>query len=580
MTNRNRKKLNDNPYWQKRQRVISVLFCCVALGLVGRAFSLQVLDDGFLTDKARAKHEKVVDIAAHRGRILDRRMEPLAVSTPVDTIAVNPADLLKVPGGVRKLARALGRDATQLHQYLAQRSTRGSVFVSRHLDPEDAAKIVELKLAGVHIKREYRRYYPASAVTGHLLGFNNIDDRGQEGLELAFDEWLRGVPGSKRVLRDSRGGVLDDLEQITEPKPGKDLVLSIDRRLQYIAFRELEAAVIANQAKSGTMVILDPQSGEILAMVNQPTFNPNNRSERVVERYRNRAVTDVFEPGSTFKPFIVGAALEAGIVRSDTMVDTGPGHFAVQGGVIRDHKNYGRLTVAGVLRESSNIGSSKIALAMRPEHLWKELQGFGFGHLTGSSFPGERPGHINPTNAARPFEVATLAFGYGVSTTALQLAQAYSVLAADGMARPVSFFRRNQPVAAERVISADTARQIREMLQDVVVSGTGKKAAIPGYTVAGKTGTAKKASAGGYSSNRYISVFAGMVPAGSPRLVAVVMINEPSAGRYYGGDVAAPVFERVMGEAVRLFDIPPDALPAAPDRGLVIKPPVVGKKVG
>lgn len=552
-----------NPYWQLRSRLLLALFGIAALGLLVRALSLQVLDDGFLTGQARARHQRVVELPAHRGMITDRYHEPLAVSTPVDSIWVNPKQILEDKESVLALVKALNLDARAFQKRLNEREDKEFLYVARHMAPNDAARVMALKLPGVYTQREYRRYYPAGEVMAHVLGFTNIDDRGQEGLERVFDGWLRGEPGHKLILRDRMGRTIDNLDQLNEPRPGHTLALSIDRRLQYIAYRELKATVAQYHAKSASMVVLDPRTGEVLAMVNQPSFNPNNRSDLDADHYRNRAVTDVFEPGSSFKPFIMAAALEAKAIPLNLVIDTNPGWYMLQGHMVRDIHNYGRLTLTDILRVSSNVGTSRIALQTNPQTLWGTLKSFGMGEVTNSGFPGERQGYLGYYSHWRPLDRATLAFGYGVSVTALQLAKAYAILAADGVTYPITFLRRDEGVTGQRVISESTAQLVRNMLEQVVAAGTGTRAAVAGYTVAGKTGTARKSSGGSYAEKNYLSVFAGMVPAKDPRLVGVVIVNEPQGGHYYGGEVAAPAFGRVMAEAVRLLDIAPDALPPA-----------------
>jgi cell division protein FtsI (penicillin-binding protein 3) len=420
-----------------------------------------------------------------------------------------------------------------------------------------------LDIPGISLQREYRRYYPAGEVTSHVLGFTNIDDSGQEGLELAYNSWLKGLPGSKRVLKDRLGRVIENIESISTPDPGKQLVLSIDRRVQYLAYRELKTAVNRYKARAGTLIMLDVTTGEIIAMVGQPSYNPNNRTGLKSGNYRNRALTDVFEPGSTLKPFTIAAALESGLYDLETTVDTRPGFFKVGDHIIRDHRNYGVIDLPTIIKKSSNIGASKIALSLEPQDFWTTLARVGFGQTTGSGFPGEVSGFLNSYNNWSEVEQATMSFGYGMSVTALQLAQAYMAFATDGMMLPVSFLKVTEPVSASRVFSASVARQVRGMLEAVVQKGgTGYRASIEGYRVSGKTGTVHKTVAGGYSEDRYLSLFAGMAPASNPRLIAVVIIDEPQGEQYYGGLVAAPVFSNVMAGALRLLDIPPDNLPA------------------
>lgn len=548
-----------------RRWIVLGLFGLGSLALVARAVHLQVMDRDFLRGQGDARQQRVVEIPAHRGDIEDRNGEALAISTPVDSVWANPQETMLARDQLGELARLLDIDRDELYRRLAERADREFVYIRRHINPDLARRVVSLDVPGVSIQREYRRYYPMGEVLGHVLGFTDIDDRGQEGLELAYDEWLTGRPGAKRVIRDRLGRSIEDVESIRASLPGKALRLSIDRRIQYLAYRELKAAVQAHKARSGSLVMLDPRTGQILAMVNQPTFNPNNRKDFRGRLYRNRAVTDVFEPGSTIKPFTIAAALEGGRYEPSTLIDTAPGLLRVGRHTIRDIRDYGVIDLSTVIMKSSNVGASKIALSLDPQELWGLYSKVGFGAVTGSGFPGEAAGVLSDSGRWREVERATLGFGYGLSVTALQLAQAYAVLAADGMSRPVSFLHDHGPVSERRMLHASTASQIRLMLESVVgPQGTGARADVSGYRVAGKTGTVRKSTAGGYSDDRYVSVFAGMAPASDPRIVTVVVINEPNNGAYYGGEVAAPVFSRVMTGALRLLDIPPDALDALP----------------
>lgn len=556
-----------NPVWAWRSRLMAVFLAGLGVALAARAVHLQVLDKGFLHGQAQERHLRVLETSAHRGMIIDRHGEPLAASTPVDSLWVNPGPFLAHAGAVEKLAAALDIPARTLRDKLQMRQSREFVYIKRHLPPQEAKRILALELPGLNAQREYRRYYPTGEISGHLLGFTNIDDRGLEGLELSFDSWLAGQPGQRRVLMDGGRKVIDDLGEIREARPGRDLQLSLDRRIQYLAYRELKAAVIAHQARAGSVVVLDPRTGEVLAMASQPPFNPNNREAISPSIARNRAVIDLFEPGSTLKPFIVATALEQGLFKPTSVIDTTPGWFTVQGNTIRDLHNYGALNLGGILAKSSNVGASRIALAMPTETLWNALRNYGFGELSASGFPGERGGILRHFQDWRPIDHATVAYGYGLSVTALQLASAYAVIASGGERRPVSFFVPKQLPPAHRILSTPTAAHVSLMLEQVVREGTATAAAVPGYRVAGKTGTARKSGVGGYSERRYQAVFAGYVPASRPRLVAVVVIDEPTGGAYYGGTVAAPVFSRIMAGALRLMEIPPDNLP--PETGLV-----------
>jgi len=531
-------------------------------GLVFRAVDLQVLNKEFLQDHGDARALRVVKIPAHRGMITDRNGESLAISTPVNSIWAVPRKVMAADVKLDQLAKYLHMDEKELTSLLRDRIGRQFVYLKRHVAPVLAEQVMLLDIPGISLQREYRRYYPAAEVTSHVLGFTNIDDSGQEGIELAFDNWLKGSPGSKRVLKDRLGRIIENIESITTPDPGNELVLSIDRRVQYLAYRELKSAVNHHKARAGTLVMLDVKTGEIIAMVGQPSYNPNNRTGLKSGHYRNRAVTDVFEPGSTLKPFTIATALESGLYDLNSTIDTRPGFFKVGDHTIRDHRDYGVIDLATVIKKSSNIGASKIALSLEPLDFWTILANVGFGQVTGSGFPGEASGYLNPYNNWSEVEQATMSFGYGVSTTALQLAQAYMPFATDGMMLPVSFLKVTEPVTASRVFSAGVARQVRAMLETVVQKGgTGSRAFVEGYRVAGKTGTVHKTVVGGYSEDRYLSLFAGMAPASNPRLIAVVIIDEPKGDEYYGGLVAAPVFANVMAGALRLLDVPPDDLP-------------------
>ena len=545
-----------------RRWLLSGLVVAGFLVLAGRAARLQLVEHDFLQEQGDARFLRTVQVAAHRGMILDRNGEPLAVSTPVQSVWANPRELLATPAELSALAGLLGLDVDRLQRLIGQRKDREFVYLRRHLPPERAQQVMELGLSGVYLQREYRRYYPAGEVAGHLIGFTNVDDHGQEGLELAYDEWLSGEPGLKRVIKDGQRHIVENVENIRTARPGKDLRLSIDRRIQYLAYRELKAAVRAHRARSGSVVVLDAASGEVLALANQPAFNPNNRRRLRPDRLRNRALTDVFEPGSTMKPFVIAAALESGRYSASSRINTSPGLFQLGAHTVRDMHNYGVLDLTGVLRKSSNVAAARIALSLSPERLWGLLSGAGFGISTGSGFPGEADGHLASWHRWRDIERATLAYGYGLSVTAVQLAQAYSLFANEGRRLPLTLVRRERPQRGERVFSPQVAASVRHMMEAVVhEGGTAPRAAIPGYRVAGKTGTVHKSVAGGYARDRYVSVFAGLAPASHPRLVAVVVVNEPRAGGHFGGVVAGPVFSRVMAGALRLLNIAPDDVP-------------------
>ncbi|HEY4647240.1 MAG TPA: penicillin-binding transpeptidase domain-containing protein [Steroidobacteraceae bacterium] len=548
-----------------RLQIILVLLIAGALALAARAVDLQLMSHGFLAGQGDARYSRVAEISAHRGTITDRYGEPLAVSTPVDSVWVNPQELSQSADQLPRLARALKREPQALARRVSSNLDREFLYLARHLQPEQAARIRALGIPGVYLLREYRRYYPAGEVSGHLLGFTSIDDSGQEGLELAYDHWLAGEDGAKRVIQDRYGRIVENVESIRAARPGKDLVLSVDLRIQYLAYRELKRALLEHRARSGSLVVLDVATGEVLAMVNQPAFNPNDREQLAAGRYRNRAVTDIFEPGSSIKPFVVAAALASGRFHERSVIDTAPGFVKVGIKVIEDKHNLGAIDLATVLAKSSNVAMAKMALSLDPEQIWTTLNSLGFGQVTTSGYPGESAGLLSAHSHWRPIGVATLSYGYGMSVTPLQLAHAYATLGAGGIRRPVTFLRADGETEGERVLDERVALELIQLLEAVITpDGTGVRASLAGYRVAGKTGTAWKSTAGGYSTDKYMAVFAGVVPASAPRLAAVVIIDEPGGTQYYGGDVAAPVFAAVMAGALRLMAVAPDDLRRVP----------------
>lgn len=548
--------------------VVGALFV-LALLLVWRTLTLQVLDVDrgyeFLQGQGNARTNRTEVIPAHRGMISDRNGEPLAVSTPVASIWANPQELKGAKSEWPRLAASLDMTASELSRRLERYNGSQFMYLRRHMAPGAAKQIMQMKVPGVYLQREYRRFYPAGEVTAHILGFTDIDDRGQEGLELAYDEWLNGTPGRKQVLKDLYGNIIREIDAGEAASPGKDVQLSIDLRLQYLAYKELKAAITKTGAKAGSVVIIDSESGEVLVMVNQPSFNPNNRSQLVPDAMRNRAVIDMFEPGSTVKPLTIVAGLESGKYEPDTIINTNPGYIKVGPKLLEDHRNYGSITVADVLKKSSQVGTTKIALSLDEHDVWGVFNRFGLGRSTGSGFPGESNGMLPNRPKWRPIERATFAFGYGLTVTNLQLAQAYSVFANRGMFQQVSLLKRTEKPVKQQVISAKIARQVVDMLEEVTeLGGTATRAQVDAYRIAGKTGTSHKAEAGGYAKDRYFALFAGVAPASNPRIVAVATIDEPH-GDYFGGLVAAPVFSKVVSDALRLLNIAPDNLePADP----------------
>ncbi len=530
-------------------------------GLLMRAAYLQLFEHEFLEEEGKARHLRVVAMPAHRGMILDRNGELLAVSTPVYSVWANPVEALKNHDSIKRTAGILNLNTEDLVAKLHRKNTRQFLYIKRHVNPQQAEQLKQAHNTGIYLQREYRRYYPTAEVSSHVVGFTNIDDHGIEGIELAYEQWLRGRPGAKKVIKDQLNRIVENVEAIRMPQPGQDVTLSIDRRIQYLAYRELKAKTAQHSAHSASAVMIDARTGEVIVMVNIPSFNPNNRKDYHNSTYRNRAVTDVFEPGSTIKPFTIASALESNRYSPNTLINTAPGEYKVADHTIRDIKNYGQLTVGDVILKSSNVGATRIALTIPAHDLWSTFDSIGIGQSTESGFPGEVGGHLKTFQGWNELEHATLAFGYGMSITALQLARAYTVLASGGRQLSISMLHKldvnwkNSP----GIFSPQTVKQVMSMLMAVVSDdGTGSHAAIPGYSVAGKTGTVHKFVENGYDRDKYLSLFAGMAPASDPRLVLVVVINQPSEGVYFGGAVAAPIFSKIMGEALRVMNIAPD----------------------
>jgi cell division protein FtsI (penicillin-binding protein 3) len=538
--------------------LIGLLFALLAW----RVVSLQVLDSdrgyAFLQDQGEARYVRNAEIPAYRGIISDRRGEPLAVSTPVVSLFAEPARFAE-SGRIADIAGALGLEVADLERRVGTYSGKAFMYLRRHMTPPEARRVLALKVPGVSGRREYQRYYPAGEVAAHLVGMTDLDGRGIEGMELTYDSWLEGAPGRKQVIKDLYGEVVRDIGELRPARPGRDLTLSIDLRLQYLAHRELQRAIATSGASAGSVVTLDNRTGEVLALVNHPTYNPNGRRDRDPAQMRNRAVTDLFEPGSTMKPITLVAALESGLYTPDTMVDTSPGRIAVGSKILLDPVNYGELSVAQVVARSSQVGIVKIALSLDEQSVWQAFSRFGLGVNPGTGFPGESAGVLPYRDRWRPIERVTLAYGYGLAVTPLQLARAYGVIASGGLLLQPSLVRTNQPEPAERVLDARIARQVLSVLHGVTAEqGTARSARVPGYSVAGKTGTAHKLDAAGYADDRYLAYFAGIAPVTNPRLVTIVLIDEPGGDRYYGGEVAAPVFSRITAGALRMLNVVPD----------------------
>ncbi|MGZ5103073.1 MAG: peptidoglycan D,D-transpeptidase FtsI family protein [Usitatibacter sp.] len=544
--------------WRSRFVLVVVIAGFATLG--GRAFYLQAMHTGFLQAKGEARYARVLELPASRGPVNDRNGQPLAISTPVESIWATPDELDDVDDAkIRSLAKALALAPEEIRQKI-DRNDRQFVYLKRQISPDQAAKVMALGIPGVFQQREFRRYYPAGEVMAHVVGFTGIEDNGQEGIELAADRRLAGVPGSRKVIKDRKGRIVEDIESLRAPRVGEAVTLAIDQRLQFLAHRELKAAVAREGAKGGSMVILDAKTGEILALVNQPDYNPNNRANVTGKQTRNRSVTDLFEPGSTMKPFTVAAALDDGIVTPESLVATGPGFMTMGGWTISDSHPNGTITVAQVIQKSSNIGAAKIMLKMQPERMGALFRELGFGLAPQTGFPGEAKGQLKPWSKWRPIEQATLAYGHGISVSLLQIAHAYTIFTNGGELLPLSLLRTEAQPIGKPLVTRQTALEVTRMMEMAVMpEGTAPRAQVPGYRVAGKTGTAYKPENGGYNEHKFVSSFVGFGPVTRPRFIVAVMIDEPAGVKHVGGDVAAPVFSSVMGAALRMMSVPPDA---------------------
>ena len=551
------------PAWRRRLLLVMVLLGFVAL--LGRSLYLQSFHKRFLQEKGDARYNRTLVLPSQRGKITDRYGELLAISSPVESVWANPSDVKINVDQTKKIADLLGLKADAVSKKLAN-SEREFVYLKRRISPELAAEVMKLGVSGIYLQREYKRYYPAGEVTAHLVGFTGIDDQGQEGFELTMNKTLSGKSGSRKVIKDRAGHIIEDLEAVKVPQDGHDVVLSIDRRIQYLAHRELTKAVEKFKAKAGAAVVLDAKTGEVLAMANVPTYNPNN-PVNIQGKSRNRAITDVFEPGSTMKTITAAAALESGKYQPDTKIQTAPGYMSIGPATIHDAHPHGVLSVAEVIQKSSNVGAAKMALSLDRQYLWGVFNMVGFGTKTRIGFPGEAAGRLRDHKTWRPIEQATMSYGHGISVTLLQMARSYTVFANDGELKPVSLLKLKEAPVGTQVFSPTTAKYVKDMLEMVVLpGGTALRAQVPGYRVAGKTGTTHKLGDHGYEKNKYVGSFVGLAPASNPRLIMAVMIDDPSSGQYYGGTVAAPVFSAVMTDALRMLAIPQDA----PNNNVVI----------
>ncbi|MEE4279351.1 MAG: penicillin-binding protein 2 [Halieaceae bacterium] len=550
----------SNLVW--RSWFVLALLVLLFAALIGRVVMLQVLDTDhgaeFLRKQGAMRMVRTAELPAYRGLITDRRGEPLAISTPVISLWANP-QLLADSERLDELAAALGASEAELRQRLDHYAGKQFMYLERHLEPDRARAVLALNVSGVRAQREYRRFYPAGEVVAQLVGMTNVDGRGVAGLELAYDDWLRGHPGRKRYIKDLRGDAVRDIGVVEEARPGRQLQLSIDLRLQYLQHRELHRAVTVTGAEAGVIVTLDAHTGEVLASVSYPDFNPNNRSDVSMGETRNRVLTDVFEPGSTMKPLTLVAALESGRYTTETLIDTSPGRIRVGRKVLPDPRNYGEITLSRVIEKSSQVGVTKVALDLGHEPIWEVFQRFGLGQPTATGFPGESAGLLPQRPRWREIEKVTLAFGYGLTATPLQLARAYAVFASGGLLPEVTLLHRSDLARrGQRVISEDVAREVRTVLEAVTGEhGTARRARVSGYPVGGKTGTVHKVGAGGYLDDQYVALFAGLAPVDDPRFVTVVVLDRPKGDSYGGGAAAAPVFARVAGESLRLLGVPP-----------------------
>ena len=559
---------SKTPVW--RSKLIVAAIALGFTGLIGRAAYVQVFANDFFLRQGEVRFARTLTLPANRGRVLDRNGMLLASSVPAPSIWANPEDIERDPAKLRELARLLGMSPAELDKKLKD-DEKTFVWLRRQLDEPVAKEILALGIKGVYDIKEYKRLYPEGEAAAHIVGFTNVEDQGQEGVELVFQKQLSGKPGSRRVIKDRLGRVVEDVGETVPPVDGEDLQLSIDSKVQFFAYQKLREAVLEHKAKAGSVVVLDAQSGEILALANYPSYSPDKRVNLSGEQLRNRALTDTFEPGSTMKPFAVALALEKGLVKPETPIQTAPGRITITGSTITDAHPYGVLTVNEVIQKSSNVGTVKMAMQMQPREMWEMFAQVGFGQKPQLPFPGVVSGRLRPYKTWRPIEQATMSYGYGISSSLFQVARAYTVFARDGEVVPATLMKAEQQVAGVRVISAENAKAMRKMLQMASgPGGTAQKAQTMGYSVGGKTGTAHKQEGKGYAGKKYRGFFVGLAPIEAPRIVVAVMIDEPSNGRYYGGDVAAPVFSQTVQQTLRMMGVQPD---------MAVKPQIVAKAV-
>ncbi len=576
--------IKKQPLW--RLYFVSLAAITLLGIIIWKIFDLQVINNTVLQEQGNMRTVRNDVIAAHRGNIMDRNGQALAISTPVQSLWLNPREILPNPSSWEKLKAALPAidiNAEVLWNRVQANADREFLYIKRRLAPADARKILDLDIRGVYAQEEYMRFYPLGEVAAHVLGLTNADDVGQEGIELAYEEWLQGKPGSRQVLKDRRGGIIREVKINEMAEPGKDLVLSIDSRIQYLAYKALKEEVTRRHAKAGTVTVLDVETGEVLAMVSQPSYNPNNRNSLADDAMRNRSIVDLMEPGSTVKPFTIMAALESGLFDTDSIIDTNPGYVRVDGQLKKDPVNYQEVTLEKIITKSSQVGAIKLGLAMGHDPMIDVLQRVGFGTAIGTGFPGEASGVLPSFPRWSKSDIATLAYGYGFQVTPLQIAQAYMIYANEGIKKPVSLLKTEGPVEGERVLDQDLVRKVNRMLETVVskkLGGTGVRAAIPSYQVAGKTGTAWFYNVGGgYDNENYNAYFAGFVPARNPRIVAVISIHQPQGDETGGGTVAAPAFAKIAAGAMRILNVPPDNEDSEPSQiSMTSQPPAVEGK--